>query len=102
MNKINAVLLLCFSCSVHALPAFTPESIPKNLRVYDDSGNSYVDLVVSDCATSGQYYLSPSHPKYDAIFSLLLAAQTSEKGVVIRFDGCTGGGQGIIKGAFLK
>ncbi|HDM8223174.1 MULTISPECIES: hypothetical protein [Vibrio] len=76
--------------------------VPKNLHVYNFAGNTYVDLKSHGCSGS-RYYLSPSHPKYDAIFSVLLAAQLAQKTVSVRYDGCINGSnaQGNIVGVYL-
>jgi hypothetical protein len=77
--------------------------VPKNLHVYSTSGGTYVDLVAAGCSGE-RYYLSPNHVKYDAIFAILLAAQTSGKKVQVRVDKCINGSnpQGIIIGVYLK
>ena len=76
--------------------------VPKNLHVYDFSGNTFVDLKAHGCS-GFRYHLSPNHPKYDAIFSVLLAAQLAKKTVSVRFDGCVNGSnaQGEIIGVYL-
>jgi hypothetical protein len=86
-----------------AAPANTPEAVPKNLHIYDVIGNAYVDLPSHGCA-GGRYKLSPSHAKYDAIFSVLMAAQIAERKVIVRFDSCSthASPQGYIIGVYLK
>ncbi|NAW65759.1 hypothetical protein, partial [Photobacterium halotolerans] len=93
--KILVPLLLLYSFCSFAEPIYTSASIPKNLHVYDMNGNTFVDLVANGCS-SARYYLTPNHPKYDAIVSILLTAQASNKPVIIRFENCTPQGQGNI------
>ncbi|MBV7262269.1 hypothetical protein Q4491_04750 [Photobacterium sp. 2_MG-2023] len=100
MKKITPLLLFYSFCSF-ADPIHTPTGIPKNLHVYDMNGNTFVDLVTHGCSGT-RYYLTPNHPKYDAIVSILLTAQASNKPVIIRFEDCTPQGQGNIVGVYLK
>ncbi|QUJ67367.1 hypothetical protein KDD30_15215 [Photobacterium sp. GJ3] len=93
------LFLLVFSFSAFAEPLTTPAGVPKNFHVYDLHGNTFVDLAAHGCS-SARYYLSPTHPKYDAIVSVLLAAQTSNKKIVIRFEDCTPQDQGKIIGVY--
>ncbi|HIF6190229.1 TPA: hypothetical protein ACX3IO_005246 [Vibrio parahaemolyticus] len=103
MRKLSLLLSLAF-ISFNATSAidFVSSVVPKKLHVWDFSGNTFVDLKASGCSGS-RYHLSPNHPKYDAIFSVLLAAQLAQKTVTVRFDGCVNGSnpQGEIIGVFL-
>ena len=94
------LLLLIFSVQVMAEPSVTTSAVPKNLHVYNSNGSTYVDLVPHGCSGT-RYYLSPAHAKYDAIVSILLAAQLAGKKVVIRYDGCNSIPQGNIIGVYL-
>ncbi|KAF7783749.1 hypothetical protein PRUB_a3596 [Pseudoalteromonas rubra] len=90
--------------SFSTLAATTAPTVPKNLHVYSiTSGATYVDLASSGCSGS-RYLLEGNHPKYDAIFSLLLAAQLAEKKVQVIFDKCVNSpnNQGRITGVYLK
>ena len=100
--KINILFLLLLIPSISfAQIKVTEPSVPESLHIYDTAGNTYVDHLLGDC-TSRRYHLSPNHIKYDAIFSVLLAAQTAQKQVRIRYDGCTNSGsQGNIIGVYL-
>ena len=78
----------------------TAAAVPNNLHVYDVSGNTYVDLIPYGCSDF-RYYLWPDHPKYDAIISILMAAQIANKKVVFRVDGCNNQRQGNLVGVYL-
>ncbi|KDM92373.1 hypothetical protein EA58_06545 [Photobacterium galatheae] len=93
-------MLLLSAFKVSAEPMTTPTAVPKNLHVYDLQGNTYVDLKAHGCSNT-RYYLSPTHPKYDAITSILLTAQTASKPVIIRYEGCNPQNQGNIIGVYL-
>ncbi|AUI85881.1 hypothetical protein BS333_05525 [Vibrio azureus] len=101
MKKILLSLSLLL-CSFYAASEmqYVSKVVPKNLHVYNLSGDTFVDLQASGCSNY-RYYLSPTHPKYDAIFSLFLSAQLARKTVSIRFDGCNAQTQGKIVGVFL-
>lgn len=96
-----ALLTLVFSMHLLAEAENTPPAIPRNLHIYNSSGYSYVDLVSSGCS-SIRYVISPLHVKYDAIMSILLAAQVANREVVIRFDGCNTLNQGQLVGVYLQ
>lgn len=100
-KTLTLLVLIFYSLHVNAEVINTPEAaVPKNLHVYDDNGQTYVDHVSGEC-TQKRYRLDPTHPKYDAIVSILLAAKMSEKEVVLRYDynaTCT---QGRIVGVYL-
>lgn len=67
--------------------------VPKNLNVYDEYGRTYVDFETAEdgmtsqnqCDNTKRYYLAPDHPKYDAIYATLLAAELQGNRVVVRF-----------------
>ena len=102
--KTNRLLLILLLTPFMALAEIrnTPPSPPNNLHVYDTIGNTYVDHLLDACG-SRRYHLSPNHNKYDAIFSVLLAAQVSKKKVIIRYDGCFNNNQqGEIIGVYLS
>jgi len=102
--KANRLLLILLLTPFMALAEIrnTPPSPPNNLHVYDTIGNTYVDQLLDTCG-SRRYHLSPNHNKYDAIFSVLLAAQVSKKKVIIRYDGCFNNNQqGEIIGVYLS
>ncbi len=95
------VVLTSISVAASAALTNTPESaVPRNLHVYNDDGHTYVDHVSGECSTV-RYRLEPSHKKYDAILSILLAAQTSKKRVTLRYDYSVGCTQGRIVGVYL-
>ncbi|WP_422135466.1 hypothetical protein [Endozoicomonas sp. ALD040] len=107
-NIINkAVGLMCFSFAFPVLSAnaevkFTEAAVPKNLHVYSTGGYIYVDHLPGACSSS-RYIVDKSHPALDTIVSILLAAQTAGKSVVLRYDGCvTNGEQGNVVGVYLK
>lgn len=83
------LLGLLSAISVNAL-SVGPE-IPRYLDIADDYGRTYVVMGNSDCGSqsSTKYLLHPDHKKYNAIFSLLLAAQMSGSQVSLRYE-CTG------------
>ena len=98
---IGLVSVLLFSVYAEASPVYTPATVPKNLHVYDSAGNTYVDLVAYDCS-GGRYHISPAHPKYNIIVSIMMAAQMANKKVVARFDGCNTVPQGKVIGVYLQ
>jgi len=100
-KKILTILFFMFlGNTVLAVPLVTTAAVPKNLHVYDIGGNTYVDLVPHGCAQT-RYYLAPDHVKYDAIVSLLMAAQIANKEVLLRYDGCDSNSMGKIVGVYL-
>ncbi|MEC4090660.1 hypothetical protein [Pseudoalteromonas rubra] len=101
MKKTLIALATFLSSSTFA--ATTAPTVPKNLHIYSISGATYVDLVATGCSGS-RYLLESNHPKYDAIFSLLMAAQLSDRKVQVIFDKCVNSpnNQGRIIGAYLK
>lgn len=76
----------------------TSWAVPRNLHIYSTSGSTFVDHVVHGCA-GARYKLSGTHPKYDALFSMLMAAQLADRRVALRYNGC---GQGDIIGVYLE
>lgn len=95
-NIIFISLAWLLSVSVYSSEN-TTAAVPKNLHIYSTSGNAYVTLPSKGCSTKGVYSLSGSHPKFDAIFSMLLAAQVGGKEVVARFESCVFGvGVGVV------
>ncbi len=102
MKYLTLLMLVLLSVSVFSAEN-TPQRIPSNLHIYNTNGAAYVDMDAHGCS-GYRYYLSPGHPKYDAIVSILLAAQMSGKEVILRFDGCVNGSnpQGNIIGVFLR
>ena len=101
MKKALSTLIAISTISTALAVELTQPSVPKNLHVYNQAGNTYVDMTASGCSNY-RYSLDPNHKKYDAIYSGLLAAQMADKKIVIRFDGCNGSGQGNIIGFYLK
>ena len=81
------LFFVCVSGAVFAAPVVTPAAIPQNLHVYDSAGNTYVDLTPHD-RSGVRYFLPPTHAGYEAIYSMLLAAQISKKKVILRINGC--------------
>lgn len=81
----------------------TPAKVPSNLHIYSETGAVYVVMQSSGCSGT-TYRLSPTHIRFDAILSILLAAQLADKPVVIRFNDCVNGSnpQGNIIGVYLK
>ncbi|AOT07733.1 hypothetical protein [Pseudoalteromonas luteoviolacea] len=104
-NLLLSLLLVSgFSYAGMNTPGTTTYSAPTNLHVFNSNGDTYVNLPATGCSTS-VYHLSPSHKKYDAIFSILLTAQTAGKKVKVRFDKCvnsTSNPFGNIVGIYLK
>ncbi|MBW3533000.1 hypothetical protein [Shewanella sp. NKUCC06_TVS] len=96
---LTLAYFLCFNCTAAGV---TPAVVPKNLHIYNVQGSTYVDIVAHDCSGS-RYHLNPNHPKYDAIFSMLLSAQLAERKVMVKFDDCINGSnpQGEIIGVYL-
>ena len=79
----------------------TEPGIPDSLHIYNTAGDTYVDHVMDTCL-SRRYHLSPNHVKYDAIFSVLLTAQTTQKKVQLKYNGCVNNNQqGEIIGVYL-
>lgn len=105
MKKLIKFLsvITAFTFSGMSAATVTPEVVPKNLHVYNSIGNTFVDLLPAGCSRA-RYFLSPKHVKYDAIFAILLSAQTSNKKVQVRIDKCVNGSnpQGNIVGVYLK
>ena len=98
------VLFLSFLCvsKASSQPQITTSATLTNLHVYNEDGMTYVDHLPDYC-DSQRFVLLPSHAKYDAILSILLAAQISKKAVRLRFDGCLNNGlQGKIVGVYLS
>ncbi|AOT08704.1 hypothetical protein [Pseudoalteromonas luteoviolacea] len=106
MKKLILPLFFASSFSYAGMntPGTTSASVPQNLHIVNSNGDTYVHLPATGCSTS-VYYLSPSHKKYDAIFSILLTAQTADKKVRVRFDKCVNGTSnpfGNIIGVYLN
>jgi hypothetical protein len=100
-RKYFVLIFLLFTMDVAtADPIVIPAAVPKNLHVYNAAGNTYVDTIAYDCSQV-RYHLNPGHAKYDAIYSMLLAAQISGKKVQLRIDGCNTIAQGNIIGIYL-
>ena len=102
MKKLLLALLmsLCFISVSQAQSMLTPAAVPKNLHVYNKAGNTYVDTIATECS-GVRYILEPTHAKYNAVFSLLLAAQMGGKKVSLKFSECNNIPQGIIEGVYL-
>jgi hypothetical protein len=102
IKSILLIILSTLSVNVFAALVNTPSgAIPKNLHVYNNNGDTYVDHVQGDCSGT-RYYINPNHTKYDAIISILLAAQMGNKKVVLRYDSIVGCSQGQIVGVYLQ
>ena len=102
--KANRLLLILLLTPFMAFAQIrnTEPSVPSKLHIYNTNGDTYVDHLLDACG-SRRYHLSPNHNKYDAIFSVLLAAQVSKKNVIIRYDGCFNNNQqGEIIGVYLS
>ena len=99
----NILLIATFflTTSSFAAAEITPEAVPQNLHIYSESGSAFVTLVAHECSGT-KYIISNDHVRYEAIFSLILAAQISGKPIKLRFDGCNANNQGIVVGAYLK
>ena len=99
---ILVVSMLVISTSALAIETTDP-AVPGVVYIYSKSGAAYVALPAKGCSDRGVYQLEPNHPKYDAIFSLLMAAKISDREVRVRFDDCLHGSnpRGRIIGAFL-
>jgi len=99
-----AMILFIFVASTSVLsaaPDVTGPAVPQNLHVFDALGNTYVDHAPHGC--SGKTFLiSADHVKYNAIVSILLAAQISGKRVALRYDGCNTAPQGLVVGVYLQ
>ena len=61
---------------------------PHRLHILDKEGSAYVSMPARGCAKNGLYQLNATHPKYDALFSMLLEAQLAKRHVIIRYEGC--------------
>lgn len=98
----NILLIATFfmAATSHAAVVVTTPDVPKNLNIYNEGGNAYVDITAHGCS-DGRYQIPASHVKFDAIFSLILAAQISGKPIRLRFDGCNANNQGIVIGVYL-
>lgn len=101
MRIIVVLFVLLVSVVARSEPVATTRDVPSNLRVYDSSGNAYVNLVAHGCSTGG-YIIPSNHPRFETIVSILLAAQLAKSDVQIRYDGCNNNNQGIVVGVFLK
>ena len=99
----NILLIATFFlvATSHAAVEITPAEVPNNLQIYNEGGNAYVDMTAYACS-DGRYQIPASHLKYEAIFSLILAAQISGTSIRLRFDGCNANNQGIVVGVYLK
>lgn len=100
--KLIKVILFSFLLSTNAVAEsfVTPPTVPMNLHIYNASGHAYVDTVSMACS-GYRYSLMTTHVKYDAIFSLLLAAQMGNKKVQLKFEECNTIQQGLISGVYL-
>ena len=99
-KNILLISTLALSALAWANPEITTGAIPEELHIYSGSGDAFVRLTPHGC--SGIKYIIPNtHTEFDAIFSLILAAQLSEKQIKLRFDGCNANNQGIVVGAYL-
>ena len=74
--------------------------IPTSLSVVDDAGNTYINMGTSECGES-VYRLHPDHKKYNAIFSILLAAQMGGAQVSIKYYCPVGVSIGTISAVYL-
>lgn len=101
MKVVFVILFALLSALSNAQVMVSPRAVPQNLHIFNESGNAYVVLAESGCSGS-TYYIPADHPKYNAIISILMAAQLSNKEVVARFDGCNSNGQGRLVGVYLK
>ena len=102
--KANRLLLILLLTPFMAIAEIrnTEPSVPSELHIYNTNGDTYVDHLLDACG-SRRYHLSPNHNKYDAIFSVLLAAQVSDMPIIIRYDGCVNNNQqGEIIGVYLS
>ena len=100
---LTFLVALCLCINVYSEPAVTPAGVPIELHIYDSiNGNAYVNLIPHGCS-GGKYILQSTHPQFNAIFSMLMAAQMAKHEVAIRFDGCTthNSPQGFIVGVYL-
>ena len=93
MKNILTLSFLFFGLlsSISASALSAGPAIPKYLDIADDYGRTYVVMGNSECGaqSSTKYLLHPDHKKYNAIFSLLLAAQMSGSQVSLRYE-CSG------------
>ena len=100
MKKLFLIATLILSTLTYATPEITPEAIPEDLHIYSGSGDAFVRLTAHEC--SGVKYIIPNnHAEFNAIFSLIMAAQLSAKPIKLRFDGCNANNQGIVVGVYL-
>ncbi|MES1192621.1 MAG: hypothetical protein ABUS47_16290 [Steroidobacter sp.] len=93
-------ILLLINVAAHATPENTLAATPHNFHVYDQAGDTYVDLVSSGCSAY-KYYIDPNLPAYKTIVSILLTAEVVQREVVIKFDGCNSSNQGQVVGVYL-
>jgi len=100
MKKTLSILLSISVINTALAADVTPAAVPKYLHVYDEHGNTYVDMPPHACSNN-RYRLAPEHKKYDAIYSSLLAAQMAGKEVRLRVNGCNSQAQGHIIGVYL-
>jgi len=100
MNKRYFSAFFAVFCPCVMAATTTPAHIPSNLHVYGET-STYVDLVAHDCS-GRRYYIKNSHLKYDAIVTILLAAQMAKKEVQLRISGCNSQNQGEVVGVYLK
>ncbi len=87
INLAIITLIICFSRTASAADQTLPNN-PKKLHILDRTGAAYVHMPARGCAKDGFYQLDPEHPKYDAIFNMLLEAQLAKRHVIVRFEGC--------------
>ena len=101
LRAIILSLSLLYFSAAQAAPETTAKSVPSYLHVYSSTGGVYVDMPPVGCS-GARYVLSPSHPLFKEIFSILLASQMAKKQVTVRFDGCNSSNQGQIIGVYLE
>ena len=104
MKKFSLLIIVIASfitLDVRAGIEHTPYAVPGNLHIYDNGGNTFVDLIAHGCSAH-RYYISPSHPKYNAIISIILSAQMAGRKVSFRFDDCNSQSQGLIIGVYIQ
>ena len=93
-RPISILIFLTMTSFAYAAPKNTKPDIPRNLHVYNAAGHTYVDLNddrlnENEGCSGWRYHLAPSHAAYDTIVAILLAAQTPQKTVTIKYDGCS-------------
>lgn len=100
--KIKCLVFLIASCvsSFTFAQSITPWGVPQDLQLYSSS-STYVTVVPAGCS-GGQYRLSTSLSNYDAVLSVILAAQLADRRIRVRYSGCTSNGQGEIIGVYLE